>query len=132
MAPPTKYTTELLEKAQEYLNTWETLNAVPTIAGLAVHLNIAKQTLYEWEKEKENGKDAIADVCARVRVMQEQVLIDKGLTKKYDNSLTKLMLMKHGYSDRQEVDHKSTDGSMSPTRIEIVAPDEIENDEKHQ
>jgi hypothetical protein len=25
------------------------------------------------------------------------------------------MLMKHGYSDKQEIDHTSTDGSMSPT-----------------
>ena len=29
-----------------------------------------------------------------------------------------------GFKERHEIDHTSTDGSMSPTRIEIVSPDD--------
>lgn len=131
-----KYTPEIVEKAREYLENWENIadNAIPTMAGLATYLDINRDTLYEWEKqgkEKEEKRE-MTDICARARQIQEQVLISKGLTKKYDNSLTKLLLTRHGYSDRQEVDHRSGDGSMSPTKIEIVAPSEDEKGEKPQ
>ena len=33
-------------------------------------------------------------------------------------------LKNFGWNDKQEIDHRSTDGSMSPSRIEIVAPDD--------
>lgn len=59
--------------------------------------------------------------------MQQRVLINKGLSRKADASLSKLLLMKHGYSEKQEVDVSSSDGSMSPTRIELVAPDSAED-----
>jgi len=39
------------------------------------------------------------------------------------------MMTKHGYSDKQELAHTSPDGSMSPTRIELVAPRMEEKDE---
>ena len=33
----------------------------------------------------------------------------------------------HGMVDHKQIDHTSADGSMSPTRIEIVAPDDAED-----
>lgn len=122
MAKPTRYTPELLAKAEEYINTWESLgDPVPMLCGLAVHCGIVKETVSRWRKEE--GKEAFNQLCARVEAEQERVLLQKGLTRQHDNSLTKLMLMRHGYSDRIEQDVKSSDGSMSPTKIEIVAPD---------
>lgn len=106
------YTEEHLRLAIEYAEHWEEFGKVPQIARLAIHCGISKQTLYKWEKRDECKK--FADVCARVRTEQEASLIDGGLSRDYDSGLAKLMLMKHGYSDRQEVDHKSADGSMSP------------------
>jgi hypothetical protein len=118
---PTKYGPEMLAKAQEYLARWKALgDVVPMLAGLCCHLEITKPTMQDWERDED--KPEFSAVCARVRVLQEQALINKGLSRESDASLSKLLLMKHGYSDRQEVDHRSEDGSMSPTRIEIVAP----------
>lgn len=39
---------------------------------------------------------------------------------------TKLMLSNYGYSEKQEIDPESSDGSMSPKpiRVELVPPDE--------
>ena len=118
MPTPTKYTPELLEKAQEYLDTWEELgDAVPMLVGMSIHCGITEKTRMKYEKEHE----AMGIVCAGVREAQQQVLINKGLTKIHDNSLTKLMLMKHGFTDKQTVDMKSSDGSMSPTKEALDA-----------
>jgi len=37
-------------------------------------------------------------------------------------------LKNFGWTDKQEIDHKSSDLSMSPTRIELVAPDDNSTD----
>ena len=55
---------------------------------------------------------------------QERSLVRGGLEGKYNPAITKMMLTKHGYSDKVEQDLTSSDGSMSPTRIEITAPDD--------
>jgi hypothetical protein len=123
---PTKYTPELLEKAHEYLDRWEELgDYIPQLAGMALHCDISTETVQEWKKDSKKNEFSV--LCARVLLMQQRVLINKGLSRKADASLSKLLLMKHGYSEKQEVDVSSSDGSMSPTRIELVAPDSAED-----
>ena len=116
---PTKYTPEFIEKAEEYAEKWEELgDPVPMLCGLAVHCGVTKETVSRYRKKH----DDFDQLCARVMAEQEKVLLQKGLTRKHDNSLTKLMLMRHGYNERTQVDMTSSDGSMSPTKIEIVTP----------
>jgi len=50
------------------------------------------------------------------------MLISGGLRGEMNSTITKLMLANHGYSDKVEQAHTSPDGSLAPTRIEIVAP----------
>lgn len=103
---PTKYTPELLEKAYEYLYQWEELgDPIPMLCGLAVHCDINKGTVSDWQNDEEKGE--FSEICARIMAEQERVLLQKGLTRIHDNSLTKLLLMRHGYSDKQEIDHTS-------------------------
>lgn len=117
---PTKYCPEILAKAEEYLDTWqENGDAIPQLASLALHIGITPETVKQWKKEED--KEAFSLICARVMAAQQKELINMGLTRKYDNSLTKLLLMKHGYSDRQEVDMTSSDGSMSPSEDALKA-----------
>ena len=120
---PTKYCPELLAKAQEYLEVWESIDVIPMIAGLATYIGITKDTISRWEaeaKEEESDKLDFSDVCARVRQLQERALINKGLSRMSDASLSKLLLMKHGYSDRQEVDHTTNGESISEFKITLV------------
>ncbi|MEN7471298.1 terminase small subunit, partial [Providencia stuartii] len=56
-----------------------------------------------------------------IKTLQENRLINKGLIGEFNPTITKLMLANHGYSEKQEVDHKSSDSSMSPTKIVLVA-----------
>ena len=112
----TKYSPEMLAKAEVYLDTWEEIgDVIPMLCGLACYLSVDKSTIEKWEKD--DDKQEFSCVCARVRAMQEKVLINKGLSRASEASLSKLLLMKHGYSDRQDFDLSSRDGSMSPRKL---------------
>ncbi len=100
---PTKYNDEILKLAYDYVERWAEFGTVPQIARLALHCGISKTALYEWIKRPDRKE--LADVCAHVKSMQEAALIDGGLSREYDSSLSKLLLMKHGYSEKQQVDH---------------------------
>ncbi len=117
---PTKYSEDVLKLAYDYVERWAEFGTVPQIARLALHCGISKTALYEWIKRPDRKE--LADVYARVKAMQEAALIDGGLTRDYDSSLSKLLLKKHGYDDKQEVNHTSSDGSMSPNK-EMSAED---------
>jgi hypothetical protein len=101
-----KYTPEeLLDKSVEYEEGWKSKGEIiPTLAGLAVHLKVSKECVSRWRKKEKYEK--FDQLCARVQSEQELMLISGGLSKTYDASLSKLLLHKHGYSDRIETDNK--------------------------
>ena len=116
---PTKLTDELKAKARNYeLVFREEGDIIPSIEGLAYYLNIARSTLYKYEDEDAE----FSDIVERVKTLQGKMLISGGLVGDFNASITKVILTKHDYSDKQEIDHKSSDNSMKPTVIELVAP----------
>ena len=99
MARPTLYTAELLEKAEYYLRNWESIEKTrPSIAGLALYLDIARETVRAWCLEPD--KDEFSVIVEKILTAQEQVLFDKGLSGDFNASIVKLGLTKHGYSDK--------------------------------
>ena len=113
---PTKYTPELLAKANKYLSVYTRL--IPSHQDLALYLGIADATLYRWADEKPEFKE----ILSRVKQTQFAVAMDGGLSNDMNASIVKLLMGKHGLSDK--MDNTSSDGSMSPTtvtRIELVA-----------
>ena len=62
--------------------------------------------MYKWEAENKEFSDILADIKAK----QESVLINKGLSGDFNSAITKLVLGKHGYHDKQDMDLK---GEMS-------------------
>jgi hypothetical protein len=116
MARPTKYTPELLEKANTYLTTYTRL--IPSHQDLCIRLDISDATLYRWAEEKDEFKD----ILAKVKQMQFVVAMDGGLGGDMNANLVKLLMGKHGLSEKSVVDQTSSDGSMSaPTVIQLVA-----------
>ena len=115
---------ECLIKAKEYLlGDYETFgDVVPSVAGLACYLGKHKSSMYEYAKQNKE----FSDTLEAIKTLQENKLINGGLTSSFNPTITKLMLSNHGYSEKQEIDHQSSDGSMSPkpTRIELVTPAE--------
>ena len=103
MARPTIYTQEVLEKTKEYLiNYGEQGDTVPSVAGLASYLRIAKSTIYLWAGQ--DDKQEFSDIVARVLSRQGKTLINKGLDGKFNASIAKVMLSKHGYKEQTETD----------------------------
>ncbi len=116
MARPTKYTPELLAQAQNYLD--DDTEAFHSHIGLAYLLGISNSTFYEWITHED--KEEFSDIASKVLQRQYITLVTNGLNNTANSGITKLMLGKHGLSDK--VDNTSSDGSMSaPTVIQLVA-----------
>ena len=101
MARPTDYTDELMAKARTYID--ETEDAVPIVVGLCLHIGISKATAYRWAEE---GKQEFKDILDEVKERQEVGLVNGGLNNDFNSAIAKMMLTKHGYSDKQELDIK--------------------------
>jgi hypothetical protein len=122
---PSKYTPELLAKAKQYEANHKVAGedeVLPTIEGLAIYLGIMRKTIYNWLQDED--KEDFLHIVESILAKQARVLISKGLTGDFNSAITKVILSKHNYSERQELDHTSSDGSMKPTVIELVAPEQ--------
>lgn len=109
---PTKYTKEFEEKAQDYLVNYANYEqAFPSNIGLALHLGIAESTLYKWAKEK--GKERFSEILDDINAKQQMVAWHKGMTGEYNANLVKLLLGKHGFSEKQTIEHEGVTFNMS-------------------
>jgi len=105
MVRPTKCTPELVAKASEYLDVWESLeHAFPSDIGLLDYLSsnglgIVSSTLYEWKKDKDHP---LSEILATINAKQQLVAWNKGLKNEYNANLVKLLLGKHGFSEKRE------------------------------
>jgi hypothetical protein len=116
---PTDYTPELIEKAWAYANGgWEEVgDPVPSVAGLACEIGVRRETCHAWAKDETKE---FSNILRKIAETQERQLVKGGLGGNFNASITKMMMTKHGYSDRVETDHTSSDGSMTPKPTEII------------
>ena len=116
---PSQLTPELIAKAELYLTDYMSNDdIVPSVAGLACYLDIPRSSLYNYKGQS----DRLLDTIERIEQLQEKMLVKGGLLGDFNPTITKLMMSNHGYSDKAQVDNVSSDGSMKPTVIELVAP----------
>ncbi|MAG68396.1 MAG: hypothetical protein Tp138OMZ00d2C19078221_49 [Prokaryotic dsDNA virus sp.] len=118
----TVYSDELLDKVREYIQVWPEIplksgrkRMIPGVEGLAQYLGIGRQTMYDWRK-----RDDMPEFNALVDEMmgdQLQELENGGLSKDMDNKTVALLLSRHGVVMKKELDHTSSDGSMSPAEM---------------
>lgn len=97
---PSKYNDQILECADAYLKGAykKQGNAIPSIAGLAFALGVSRECVYEWGRVHPE----FSDILSAISTAQEMLLLDGGLTGDFNSTITKLMLTKHGYSDKQD------------------------------
>ena len=119
---PSEYNDQIPQKIQEYIDlcqdqeeqivTGESQKGftsygtkvtvkLPTIEGLAVYLGIHKDTVYDWEKKYPE----FSYFLNILRNYQAERLINKGLSGDYNAIIAKMILAKHGYADKQEIEH---------------------------
>lgn len=98
--------------AQNYLSQFERYgDELPTEAGLCVVLNITPKVLNEWR----NDHTEFSDFLDMLSCKQEQILINKGLNKEFNPVIAKLLLSKHGYTEKTQHDVTSADESIKPS-----------------
>lgn len=140
MARPSEYKEEYIAKVDEYLSTrtdeeteyhktrgeksdgYDRIIKVklPTIEGFARFLDVNKTSLYEWEKIHPEFSNALD----KIRIEQQNRLIDKGLSGDYNPVIAKLILSaNHGMKEKTDV---TTDGKALPTPLFNI--DEIRKD----
>jgi len=109
---PSDYTPEIVEAAWAYANGgWqEAGDPVPSVAGLACEIGVHRETCYAWAKHEDKE---FSDILGKIAEEQERNLVKGGLGGDFNGSITKMMMTKHGYSDRIHQDNTSSDGSMS-------------------
>lgn len=98
------------ERAKDYLENGWGGDAVPSISSLALHVKHPRMTLYTWR----NSFKEWAEIFETILAMQERELINKGLRGEFNPTITMRMLCRHGYAEKVESDHTSSDGSMTP------------------
>ena len=114
---PTKYNATIQKKADEYINNLPDDEVIHTVEGLADHINVARSTVYKWKDEIEQFSDTLETILRK----QAKTLINRGLAGEFNAPMTKMMMnVNHGYRERTELDNLSSDGSMSPQKIERV------------
>lgn len=96
---PSKLTVSL-EKAKAYLmGEYKTVgDVVPSVSGLACYLGISKVTALSYAKENND----FLNTLEAIKTIQENSLINKGLTGDFNPTIVKLMLSNHGYAEKQE------------------------------
>jgi hypothetical protein len=120
---PTLYTKKLVDAAWKYANGgWqEAGDPVPSVAGLACEIGVRRETCHAWAKDESKE---FSNILGEIAAIQERYLLKGGLEGDFNPSITKMMMTKHGYSDRVEQDLTTSDGSMRPTTVVIKAADE--------
>lgn len=103
MARPTDYKEpDTLVSALDYLKNFEKEgDVIPTIEGLAFKLDVARKTIYDWASQED--KKEFCNIVEQILSFQAKTLVNKGLTGDFNSNIAKLMLTKHGYSDKQDI-----------------------------
>lgn len=108
------------ETAQWYQNTpgeqgGDTMRAAgcefPTIEGFCAKYMISKVTFHNWKEKHQE----LMNAYEIARQTQQHILLTNGLKGHYNGSFAKFVAMNFfDMKDKAEVDHKSSDKSMSP------------------
>jgi len=72
---------------------------LPSKGGMARYLGVARDTLYDWASKYKD----FSDVMEELGSIQEEMLINNGLSGGYNSTITKVLLTKHGYREGQDI-----------------------------
>ena len=112
---PTKYNQGILDKTTDYLKNFKETygDIVPTIQGLTLLLKVSDETISNWKKD--DNKKEFFGMLEELKKRQHQALLNGGISGDFNSNITKLVLTKHGYSDK----HDSTLSSPGGGPVEI-------------
>ncbi|MEE9540460.1 MAG: terminase small subunit [Candidatus Thorarchaeota archaeon] len=101
---PTAYGPEVIEVASAYLEDEDVI--APNLAELSRKLGVSRATIYNWR----DANPEFLDIVEQILSEQEARLIKGGLSGALNSTITKLLLAKHGYHDKQDNTHSGPEG----------------------
>lgn len=131
----TKLTPELVQVSKDYLKANDALGQaalLPTIERLALTLGVSRDSLYEWSGKKTKLGKEFSDILEQLKASQADKLIQNGVVGRYNSTITKLMLSKHGYVESQQIDHTTKGQPMPLLGGTTPLPDEDEEESKSE
>lgn len=88
---------------------------LPTVEGLALVLNVHRDTLYEWGSRHPD----FSDILDNLKKKQANMLIQYGLTGEYNSIIAKMILSsKHGFIEKSS--QESTVTLVSPETKDLI------------
>jgi len=102
---PSSYSPELYETCLDYLENYKETydHEFPSVVGLCQVLKRSRTTLYRWaDKNSDVYHEEFSDILATVMDLQQLVLLNSGINGTFNSQITKLVLGKHGYHDKQD------------------------------
>lgn len=124
---PTKYSEEILAKAQAYLQEClDIVNSFPSVEGLSIRLGITDETVNEWTKEKPEFSAAVKVI----KLLQKERLQSQGLHNRV-NATMAIFLLKanHGLVDTQRTELTGKDGGAVDQNLSVTyMPDPLAHD----
>jgi hypothetical protein len=129
---PTKLTQALVDKAAKYINEEVMLGGMyfgdlPSVAGLALYLDVARSSVYEWAEplkekpttaaQKRNAllRRQFSDTLEKVLARQQYMLEGKSIKGEYNPTIAKMLLnVNHGMVEKTRTDITTNDQSLNP------------------
>lgn len=103
----------------------EGLSLTAAMAELGFH----RQTAYDWQEKFPEFSDAVKIGQAKRQLFLERRLLKAEVGPMVTSTIFALKNTGTGdWRDKQELDHTSSDGSMTPARIELVALAPLDDD----
>lgn len=103
---PTKYDPKYMVLVRDYVDRCKKEKKIPQVEGLRLELGVARSTMYEWAETHKEFSDTLEDL----KSVQQVMLVEGGISGKYNAQITKLMLsVNHGMveTSKQNIDLKS-------------------------
>lgn len=118
---PSKYSPEFCDAVVRHMAEGASLSS------FAAEIDVARSTLNEWMSAHPEFSDAVKRAKAKCAAWWERLGREGAMGGEVNPTLVIFGLKNMAADDwreKQEIDHRSPDGTMSPTptRIEIVAP----------
>jgi len=110
---PTKYSDEVLTKTRDYIDNFGNYgDLVPSIEGLASELGLGARTLHDWKHQED--KQEFSRMLGELLSKQARIAMNGALGGDYNATIAKLLLTKHGYSDKVDQTSESTHTIKAP------------------
>ena len=101
---PTKYGPHTLEITADYIDNFGLCgDAIPSIVGLSLELDVVLSRVDVWRNDPK--KKEFKDMLEKLLAKQQRVLLAGSLLGDLNSNISKLVLAKHGYTDKTEVEN---------------------------